>query len=311
MTHDRRRITFAGVIVITIVAAAVIAALLVGQLRHPTRDRYTALGDSYTAGVAIRDAIGEPETCFRSPVNYPRLTRAALAEGTGDDLDLVDVSCTGATLDALDHSQTVANGATAPAQFDAVTDADRIVSIGIGANDIAFARLMEVCIRRPTKTDCATIFTRGGSDAIRARITAFGPSFGASLEEIHRRAPSAKVFVVGYPTIVPADGRCDGLDLPGDNLRYLAGVFRELNRTLEHQARAHDAVFVDTATSSVGHDLCAGSAAWINGPTIPKPERGKVDGLSLHPNAAGAAHTATLLTAAIRSTLDPGPTLDR
>lgn len=298
-----RRITLAGMIAIGAVAIGAVAAVVILSHRgDQPRDGYTALGDSYTAGVAIHDAIGTPETCFRSPVNYPHLTREALARDFSIDLRLLDVSCTGATLAALHDSQTVADGATAPAQLDAVSASDRIVTIGIGANDIGFERLMDVCIRRPPEGGCQAVFTRHGSDSTRARIKAFATRFGASLDDIHRMAADATVFVVGYPTIVPADGRCERLELPRDNLRYLAGVFHDLNDQLERQARAHHAVFVDTATSSIGHDLCAGPAAWVNGPTTPKPEHGTVDGLHLHPNAAGAAHTATLVTAAIHRT---------
>ncbi len=64
----------------------------------------------------------------------------------------------------------------------------------------------------------------------------------------------------------------------------------ELNNALRDAARAADVKFVDLRQVSEGHDVCAGSDAWVNGTTkVPG------DGAILHPNQAGMRAVADLV----------------
>jgi hypothetical protein len=55
---------------------------------------------------------------------------------------------------------------------------------------------------------------------------------------------------------------------------------------IKQAAQANGATYVDTLTSSIGHDACKGSAAWVNG-IIPTSAA-----FPLHPNQAGEANMA-------------------
>jgi hypothetical protein len=107
------------------------------------------------------------------------------------------------------------------------------------------------------------------------------------LEEIGRRAPAATILVVGYPTILPSAGTgCAEAPLSAADVAYLNRTFQALNGMLETQARAAGDRFVNTATSSVGHDVCASPPdRWVEGKAPTSPAA------AFHPNAAGMRNT--------------------
>jgi hypothetical protein len=67
----------------------------------------------------------------------------------------------------------------------------------------------------------------------------------------------------------------------------------DLNSVLEQAAQANGATFVDTFTSSIGHDACQGSNAWVNG-LLPTSAA-----FPLHPNTAGEANMARQVEGAL------------
>ena len=250
---------------------------------------YVALGDSYTSGPLITPAAsGANILCLQSAANYPHLTAAALG------LSLTDVSCAGATVSDMTTSQ---YSGVAP-QFDALSSSDTVVSIGIGGNDnntfidaiaacSALGALDVLNIGAPCKAAEGSTFAND--------IASDGPNVGAALAEIHTLAPNARVFVVGYPDILPQRGNCWlSMPLTTGDVAYLNGVEQDLNSMLATEAAAHGATFVDTFDGSIGHDLCKSeSVRWIE-PLIPSSAA-----ISVHPNANGEAYMASALEAAI------------
>ena len=109
-----------------------------------------------------------------------------------------------------------------------------------------------------------------------------------------------KVFVVGYPAILPEDPADYILCRPvlpvatGD-IPYLRDqVEKLLNRTIRNRAVAHGAVYVDTYTRSIGHDACqAPTIRWV------EPVAPAADAAPVHPNRLGMEATA----AAVRSAM--------
>ncbi|MBS1847619.1 MAG: SGNH/GDSL hydrolase family protein, partial [Actinobacteria bacterium] len=198
------------------------------------------------------------------------------------------------------HPQSVAK-ATNPPQFDAVGAGTRLVTFTIGANDIGFPSFVLHCVTRPDPGVCKRRFVHGSRDDLRVAISLLGPKLSTAIGDLRRRAPDARIVVVGYPTIFPGDGSCPGVPVNPDDIRYLAGVLSDLDSTLAAAAKSSGVTFVDTARSSVGHDMCAGADRWVNPPGIDVP---KVrDGLIAHPNSAGTRRIATLVTAAVEQEL--------
>jgi lysophospholipase L1-like esterase len=252
-------------------------------------ESYVAMGDSYTAGPGIPNQLPDPPGCFRSDHNYPHLVGAARG------FALRDRSCSGADTTDLRSPQPVL-GAPNPPQLDALDRGVAIVSLQIGGNDIGFAEILQRCLALlPLGTPCRDYYNRGGVDELSRRIAATGPKVAAALAEVARRSPQARVFVVGYPAILPEVGLgCWPVMpiAPGD-APYLRAKEKELNAMLAARAAAAGATYVDTYTPSVGHDACQlPGVRWVE-PAIPLSFAAPV-----HPNVLGMqAMAATLLAA--------------
>ena len=255
---------------------------------------YVALGDSYTAGPKIPDQNGKPAGCDRSDRDYPAL----VADGLGlEGSEFRDVSCSGATTDDLFAPQSTDHGVN-PAQLSAVSAATHLITLGIGGNDIGFSSMISKCIKagfgyqlekwvgdkEANDTPCRDEYVSGDTDDVRAKINVVGDRVSVVLGDIKRRAPKAQVYVVGYPSILPAKGgECGQLMglAPGD-LSFLREKEQQLNTMLHDKARAAGAVYVDTYTPSVGLDVCANrDVRWIE-PLIPEAPAAPV-----HPNERG------------------------
>jgi lysophospholipase L1-like esterase len=275
--------------VVAVVASLTAAAPAAAQPSRPepTVDSYVALGDSYTAGPLIPLQTGQPVGCLRSNRNYPSLVAETLRVS-----EFTDVSCSGARSEHLTGPQDVRFGVNPP-QFDAL-DADvQLVSLGIGGNDIGFAEIFHQCARRsparPGGAACRDFYTADGRDQLADRIAAAAPQIAAALAEIERRAPAARVLLVGYPAILPDAGPgCFPLiPLTAGDVAYLRETEKRLNAMLAGEAERAGADFVDTYTPTIGHDICQlPGRKWIEGftPTAPAAP--------VHPNARGMAAMA-------------------
>ncbi|GAA2137071.1 SGNH/GDSL hydrolase family protein [Kitasatospora kazusensis] len=272
---------------------------------------YVALGDSYTAGPAIDPQVGTPSGCGRSGANYPSLVAKALGLAAGPGF--TDVSCSGATTADLTGAQQTSDGTNAP-QLDALTPATRLVTLGIGGNDVGFVEVLTECAKENLahslfggltgtsgdQAPCRTHYTAApGQDQLRARIDTAGEKLTGLLREIARRAPEARVYVVGYPALLPADpagcARTLGRTVAAGDLGFLLDEERGLDAMLEQRAEAAGARYVDTFGPSAGHDMCAGQdTRWIE-PPVPAAGAAPV-----HPNALGQQGLAAAVLGAVR-----------
>lgn len=250
---------------------------------------YTALGDSYAAGPLIPNQSLNPLGCLRSDHNYAHLTASAKS------LTLTDVSCSGATTNDMTEAQNVEPGPNPP-QFNGLSAGTNIVSVTIGGNDIGFTEILENCITlNPFSTPCKDKYDAGGHDQLAERIENAAPKVGAVLEGIHARSPSARVFVVNYPDILPTGIGCwPTVPLGFGDVPYLHATEERLNSMLATEAALHGATIVNWYGASIGHDSCKSSSVrWVE-PLIPGELSAPV-----HPNKAGMAGAATVLEAAI------------
>ncbi|ORT57133.1 SGNH/GDSL hydrolase family protein [Streptomyces sp. CB03238] len=273
------------------IAAGTLACLAAAPVASAELDeplQYVALGDSFAASPQVPPPDVSNLLCLRSLVNYPHVAAKAL------DAKLADVSCSAATVEDLTTSQYPGTGA----QYDALTSDTDIVSITIGGVDIGLVTLALDCLNlnpKPEGTSCAAQNTAGGSDKVKAAIDAWAPRFAAALDEIHRRAPHAKVFVIGYGNVIRPGGCFPTQPIWDMDADYLHGTIGHLDSRLKQAAQEHDAVFVDTYPLGVGHDACAAPAnrfteGWVRTRAA----------MPLHPNAKGAKAIGTTLAAAVR-----------
>uniref|UniRef100_UPI000765B4D8 SGNH/GDSL hydrolase family protein n=1 Tax=Streptomyces scabiei TaxID=1930 RepID=UPI000765B4D8 len=244
--------------------------------------------------------------CERSGRNYPALVAARLKIEASD---FRDVSCTGATIADLSAPQSTDDG-TNHAQFDALSRATRLVTVGIGGNDIGFASVIRRCVTSGVLYEvtggrdgdgdapCEERYVSGDVDEVRRKIEAADGRLARALDEVERRAPKARVYVVGYPAILPSDGGDCGRELalaPGD-IDFVRSKERELNTMLRQRAEAAGARYVDTYGPSEGHDACsAEDTRWIE-PLVPRSPAAAV-----HPNERGERGMADAVLHALKA----------
>ncbi|MER8187585.1 SGNH/GDSL hydrolase family protein [Kitasatospora sp. NPDC094015] len=276
----------------------------------PAPHHYVALGDSYAAGAGVPGQSAG--LCLRSDHNYGSLVAAALRAGA-----YTDVTCSAAKVSAMTGAQYPGLPDGGAPQLDAVTPDTDLVTIGIGGNDLGvgplgIAEVIATCVggavANPLGTPCRDVYNHGhwawtgwswsweyGEDDLAGRIQAAAPRLADVLARIHAKAPAARVLVVGYPSVLPADGSSCILEqpiTPGD-IGYLHGVLDRLNTMLSATAAANGARYVDTATPSRGHDICSDDR-WIEGALPGSPA------VPFHPNATGERVMADAVRAALR-----------
>lgn len=278
-----------------VVLLATTSVLLSAGAASAATGPYVSLGDSYTSAPLVPSPTGNPILCGRSTNNYPSDVARAIAPRS-----FTDVSCGSATTDDMTQPQDLYNLQTNPPQFNALSASDSLVTEGIGGNDAGLIGVAEECAQldafSPTGTPCKNHYTAGGSDPNVARINATGPKVAAALQGIHQRAPQAKVLLVGYPDGLPVNGSsCWPLvPITAGDVTYFNSLEQQLNQVLAQEAAANNAIYVDTFSSSIGHDACkAPGVAWVNG-IVPNSVA-----FPLHPNQMGEQNMANQVLKAL------------
>ncbi|MFF4060743.1 SGNH/GDSL hydrolase family protein [Streptomyces sp. NPDC001668] len=309
MTHPRFVLT-------GILLSAVVLTVAVAETRQDSdtaRDSvlqgpYVALGDSYTSGPRIPAQSGKPAGCDRSDHNYPALLAARLKLKPGM---FRDMSCSGATTADFTSPQSTDDGRN-PAQLSALSRRTRLVTVGIGGNDIGFSSMLTRCLTMGTAyklitrnkdvsvdAPCRERYVKDGTDRTQQRMTALGTALSDLTQEIRRRAPGAHLYIVGYPAILPPGGTGCGRALPlapGD-IAYLWEREDQVNKVLRQQAQTAGATYVDTETESREHGVCsAQDTRWIE-PLIPSSPAAPI-----HPNARGQRGVTQIILRAMGAT---------
>jgi lysophospholipase L1-like esterase len=239
------------------------------------------MGSSYAAGAGIGElAPDTPPRCGRTVNNYARLLAARLR------LDLVDVSCGGATT-----ANVLSPWSELPAQIDAVTADTRLVTITIGGNDVNYVRdlIVGMCgklAQAPAARACppAANTSEASWDALEQRLHVIA-------REVRRRAPRSRLVFVDYLRIIPEDRVCGPIPLPPEQVVRSRATFRRLADLTAKVARAEQALLLPAGRLSVGHDACS-PAPWAAGfPAAAAP---------WHPTAAGHAAIAEALAGLLR-----------
>lgn len=261
---------------VLIVGLALLLTGCGGSSAKPSYGRYVALGDSYTAAPGVEPSVSS-DGCGNSQVNYPRLLAATL------DAKLSDVSCSGAATVDFRRPQRVGTSSVPP-QLQAVTRSTRLVTIGIGGNDLDLAGYVTRCLQ--DNSTCGPAVA-----AIRKQLTHIKGRVAATIGSIHKQAPQATVVVVGYPQIVPSSGSCSEFPVPEQFDPYVGAVMPALDQSLQAAARAEHATYIDVLAASKGHDICSADP-WIAGISGNGAQQ-------FHPNASEQKAVAALIASAL------------
>ena len=175
-----------------------------------TAGRYVGLGDSYSSGEGAFDEQDEKEPldsgatqCRRSRGSYVPTVGGAYRFAAGMEF----WACGGATTGNALRGQY-----GQPPQVERIGPEVSLVTITMGGNDAGFTPVLKNCLARASwSAGCVE-----QEPEVRRRIAQLGRDLYEVLAEIHRRAPQARVIVVGYPRPFPRS--------PGGELRGLGPV---------------------------------------------------------------------------------------
>ena len=244
-----------------------------------------SLGSSFAAGPGIRPVVNK--AAGRSARNYPHLIASALG------VELVDATVAGATTATiLDKSQWTIGRRFRP-QIDAVDATADLVTVTAGGNDLGYmSGILATAVGRQLK---GRALTRGLGNVLHSRartpdaasLSAAAAGLERVVEEVHRRAPSARVVLVGYlPIFDPEPTDAVTARFTPDEIARFLRIADQLAEVYAEASMRTGAVLVPADAYEAGHGV--GSAdPWINDLQSWRKFSG-----SFHPNAAGMTAVA-------------------
>lgn len=303
---------------------------------------YVAMGDSFSAGEGL-DTYTSTNECDRSTLGYPEV----LSRTTTRFLPSIDfVACSGAVIrDAFEPNR---SNPGEPAQLDAVTQATRVVTLTMGGNDVGFVDVVRDCTwggsgwtlldsKVPGKPGCKGRQENAVTNAIKklgSNRTDVKTSYAALIDQIHRRASLATIYIAGYPKLFGSTVTTSGRQTKGCQvgsaypwISQLNGWFEiplfvsktdtewlnksvdTLNSTIKgavDSARGHGVrVEYVPADSFDEHAVCGKKSPWVNGASF-DPSNHQLEPVplkeSFHPTISGQQSYANLMRKRIEST---------
>jgi hypothetical protein len=292
---------------------------------------YVALGDSYSSGegnpgpTGTRwvnyDGIptGPPykllNNCDRSAIAYPMIVNSWLKSGSGlPAMDFRFCACGGATTGDLWVSGARRGAPAEPLQLSHASELlnARVITLSVGGNDLNFIDILTNCTPGVhTPHSCSSSSNDGWIADLHANILKLESTLVSTYKQILAAAPSATLYVVGYPDLLPPQPStlqqnvtCPKVTtiLPR-GVGYLSYNEQALNNVVSAAvAQVPGVQYVDLnaggKNSFVGHSVCARNS-WFNGIRFVGKSRLLDPSYSFHPNATGQSHIAELVKAAI------------
>ena len=259
-------VVFAAVVLGLVGSASVSTPTKAVKLEHG--DVYVSLGSSMASGFGIAN---QSPTCGRSDKSYAAIIAAKYG------LQLVDVSCGGAIVPNVTDTPQGTN----PPQLDAVTADTKLITIGLGGNDIGYNGTALAC------GDPTTICT--APPTLAADEAALPGKLDAMLAAVKAKAPKATIVVVTYPREFPK-ANCPALSMTDAELAVLQQMGTTVEQSLVAAAKKAKVRIADPYVLPGDHTACAAaSTRWAAGLDV-------TDGFAYHPTALGHQKMAALIT---------------
>ncbi|MGW5420389.1 SGNH/GDSL hydrolase family protein [Streptomyces sp. NPDC003943] len=310
-------------------------------------NQVVAMGDSYSSGEGASSNGGDdyfpesdyydaqqPDTedkCHRSKYAWSRVavlpgygsSIGAMMDSMSPNMDYQFVACSGARhFNILRDGQSGELGQIAQGYLDQNTT---LVMLSIGGNDMRFADIIQECITALTvcndnELDNKNPDTGGSASGTTGPLDQWAPVWAHdtvrprlanTLGEIHKRAPKAKIVLMGYPKLLENGGQCV-LGIGTEEAPWLNSMADTVATEMQgavndaNTVYAANAVFSDPRDEFAGKAIC-GDPETVNG--IVLSGHSKADNRdwnwlpgnvapsmkSFHPKVSGAAIYATAL----------------
>lgn len=128
-----------------------------------------------------------------------------------------------------------------------------IITLSVGGNDIGFASILLRCLGKGTCYE----FYEDRLELVR-QVNSNFEAFEETYRALKDSTPtSAKIYVIGYPQIAKATGRCDNnVHLNKNELDFAEKLISYLNRVIKEAANYSGVFYVDTEKSLYSYRLC-------------------------------------------------------
>ncbi|GKZ22357.1 hypothetical protein AbraIFM66951_007990 [Aspergillus brasiliensis] len=250
-----------------------------------------SLGSSYAAGPGIPPLVGQADA-MRSGYNYAHLIAQQL------EAQLTDLTSSGSTLlNIITEPQTfLFYNDTFPPQITGIPEDADIITLTAGGNDLNY--IVDYSWIVGTRLGQKKT-SSNAQESSSLSLEEIGDRLGAVLDEIHKRAPEARIYLVEYPAVLCPDTR-PGLDIPlnQDKMAHHSQVASKLQKAYSLAAgpRSEWCERVPVHERSLSHAL-GSPGPWLDGlGLLSLIRRGPV----LHPHPKGMKAVAEMLLAPIQ-----------
>ena len=255
---------------------------------EPLSLKFLALGDSFSSGEGetsdkfYQKGTNNPyEKCHLSTRSYPYLTAKIL--GLSDQY-VKSVACSGATTndvigwtpDYQGQGDRLKTEPLAPQQKEyALTEArenfvpgrilqaifveqyqPKIITIGIGGNDVGFMEKLKACLSPET---CEWVLTVEGREKTAVEIQGLFWTLLDTYTNLRRLSPQSTIYAVGYPKIINPNGSCGvplGLMFDSIERRFMDEGIKYINQVIAAAAKKAGVHYIDIENSLGNQVLC-------------------------------------------------------
>jgi lysophospholipase L1-like esterase len=248
------------------------------------------IGDSTAAGAGnppVLHATAEDIACRRSSDSY------AVDIAGVNHTTVVNLACTNASIENGLFGSEFINGVVVPSQLAKLEAMHGVttVIVSIGANEMHWTQLMELCLVAPQCDDTAS------AAWFLQALDSFTIDYYDLLQRLAALPGLPRVIINEYYDPVPAQPACTGQPaVTAAKSSVLLSRLTTFNAVLGDGAASFG--FESVAPSFAGHELCT-AQSFVQGLSDPAP---------LHPNAAGEIAIALAVEQALLNPAPPRPT---
>jgi lysophospholipase L1-like esterase len=274
---------------------------------------YLALGDSYSSGEGAFEYRDGTDTsndlCHQSVKSYPYLLTQDVFNSAGGH----SVACSGAIVEDISskdqrYKGQVRDGISRQnrnnitqiladftpgylAQYEFVKKYQpRIMTVGIGGNDIGFVDILEACIEPHARGGNTCYDSYEDRQELADTIDRTYPKWVDMYRQLQSTAPDTAIYAIGYPRIAQVGGDCAvNVHLNESEVELAQYLIDYLNSVIEKAATDSGVTYVDISHALDGHKLCEATNASVamNGLTAGTDVAHIIGNESYHPNALG------------------------
>ena len=300
----------AGNVYVTDVVAGTLSRIDTGAT--PFITGYVALGDSYSSG----EGTGDYDTATDSATNRCHRSTHAYGSILGQGKPFTFRACSGSiSFDMFTPNH--ANPSEQAQVLNVAADTEKI-TFSIGGNDVGFVDTVTACVLPTRCSDDKNLkyITNKRIDALEGRGSAKAPKdkqgyeadivpITRIIDNLRKRAPYARIVVVGYPRLFGENkklyrydgddknsyctigGFLGGAQIDIEEAKFMNGLQASLNNALRRSVQAAggsraSVEFADPTKRFAGHAFCDSGESWFYPVAL-----NFADPQSLHPTIAG------------------------